>query len=214
MVERLLLQVLCTYVDTESDWENHIPLALYAYRTAIHESTGVSLHNLMFGREPHSAVFQLPVALNQPPISSILAKLQDLVEPNQQQTRKCFMTVKALHRTFNVDDIAWLSVPTAGKLDPRWEGKWKITSLKSPTTVEISDGNQHKIVHINRLQHCLKPMETSRNSLDTVQPWHPPQIEHFINEIPKVRQEIDSHQITIDRTSLRTSLRELGAYVD
>ena len=57
-----------------------------------------------------------------------------------------------------------------------------------PTTVEISDGNRHKIVHINRLQHRLQPMEASRNSLDIIQTWHPPQIEHFINETPEVRR--------------------------
>ena len=52
--------------------------------------------------------------------------------------------------------------------------------MKSPTTVEISDGNRHKVVHINRLQHRLQPMEARHNSHDTLQPWYPPQIEHFI----------------------------------
>ena len=54
---RSLLQLLCVYIDKHSDWEQHLPLALYAYRTAIHSSTGVSPHFLMFGREPHSALF-------------------------------------------------------------------------------------------------------------------------------------------------------------
>ena len=39
---RSLLQLLRTYVDKEYDWEQHLPLALYAYRTAVHTSTGVS----------------------------------------------------------------------------------------------------------------------------------------------------------------------------
>ena len=49
---RSLLQLLRVYIDKHSDWEQHLPLALYAYRTAIHSSTGVSPHMLMFGREP------------------------------------------------------------------------------------------------------------------------------------------------------------------
>ena len=57
-------------------------------------------------------------------------------------------------------------MPTAGKL---WEGKWKIISLKSPTTVKISNGKQHKVVHVNRLQ-----------SPPISQPWSPSEIEHFI----------------------------------
>ena len=45
MVERFncsSFQLLRTYIETESDWEKHLSLALYAYRTAVHASTGVS----------------------------------------------------------------------------------------------------------------------------------------------------------------------------
>ena len=61
MVERFnrsLFQLLHAYVETESDWEKHLSPALYAYRMAVHASTGVSPHILMFGRPPHSPVFQ------------------------------------------------------------------------------------------------------------------------------------------------------------
>ena len=77
MVEKLncsLLQLLHTYVKTESDWEKHLPLALYAYHMAIHASTGVSPHTLMFGRQPQYHTLQcssLPVALIPPPINFI-----------------------------------------------------------------------------------------------------------------------------------------------
>lgn len=54
-----LLQLLCTHTDKQSDWEEHLPLTLYAYRTAIHSSTGVSPHLMMFGREPHSTLFSV-----------------------------------------------------------------------------------------------------------------------------------------------------------
>ena len=46
----------------------------------------------------------------------------------------------------------WLSIPTAGKLDPRWEGKWKVKIMRSPVTMEITDGKRTKVVHVNRLQ--------------------------------------------------------------
>ena len=49
---RSLLQLLHMYIDKECDWEQHLPL--YPYRAAAHSTTGVSLHILMFGREPHS----------------------------------------------------------------------------------------------------------------------------------------------------------------
>ena len=46
MVERFnrsLLQLLCTYVDKESDWERFLPLVLYAYRTTVRSSIYLTL---------------------------------------------------------------------------------------------------------------------------------------------------------------------------
>ena len=87
MVERFnrsLLQLLRTYVDTESDWEKHLLLVLYAYRTATHASTDVSPHILMFGRQPHSAVFEAPCGFEpmsyQFHLRDKLVKLRDFVE--------------------------------------------------------------------------------------------------------------------------------------
>ena len=34
--------------------------------------------------------------------------------------------------SFTVGDPVWLSIPTAGNLDPMWEGEWVIKSVKSP----------------------------------------------------------------------------------
>ena len=53
MVERFnrsLLQLLRCYVQRQNDWEQYLPLVLYAYRTALHSSTGCSPFELMFGR--------------------------------------------------------------------------------------------------------------------------------------------------------------------
>ena len=71
MVERLnrsLLQLLRTYVTHEDDWERHLPLVLYAYRTAPHTSTGVSPFELMFGRQPSPLSSLHPRHLSLPPI--------------------------------------------------------------------------------------------------------------------------------------------------
>ena len=55
MVERFnrsLLQLLRTYVEKQEDWEQHLPLALYAYKTTTHTSTGMSPFQLMYKRHP------------------------------------------------------------------------------------------------------------------------------------------------------------------
>ena len=84
MVERFnrsLLQLLRTYVEKEEEWESHLPLALYAYRTAVHSSAGVSPFMLMYGRESSSGVLVQPSGYNVSDFSTVLqlSHLQDLV---------------------------------------------------------------------------------------------------------------------------------------
>ena len=73
--------------------------------------------------------------------------------------QKKYYNKQSSSRKFGVNDRVWLSIPVAGKLDPRWEGVWKVTSVKSPVTVAISNSKRNKVVHINRLQHRMQPME-------------------------------------------------------
>eukprot|EP00731_Ephydatia_muelleri_P021178 Em0013g905a len=141
MVERLnrsLLQLLRTYAQRQDDWEKHLPLVLYAYRTATHSSTGTSPFQLMYGRQPKSSTFSSFTGYDamqyQETLQAKLAELQDLVEAHIVESAKRHKGAydqKSAERRFKTGDLVWLSIPTAGKLDPRWEGKWKVKMLKS-----------------------------------------------------------------------------------
>ena len=55
IVERFnctLLQLLRNYTEQQEEWERYLPFVLFAYRTAVHTSTGVSPFEMMFGRPP------------------------------------------------------------------------------------------------------------------------------------------------------------------
>ena len=86
MVERFnrsLLQLLRCYTETEDDWEEFLPLVMYAYHTAKHTSTNLSPFELMFGRSPCTVPFQCSHKFDTASYSSYLkAKLltmQDFV---------------------------------------------------------------------------------------------------------------------------------------
>jgi len=87
MVEHLnrsLLQLLRVYIDTQEEWERYLPLVLFAYRTAVHASTGVSPFTLMFTRPPQITDLSIPTAFDsgsyQAQLQAKLAKLRDFVE--------------------------------------------------------------------------------------------------------------------------------------
>lgn len=45
---RSIIQMLHTYCCSKEDWEQWLPLLLYAYRTSVHSSTKLSPFTLMF----------------------------------------------------------------------------------------------------------------------------------------------------------------------
>ena len=75
-----------------------------------------------------------------------MAELKDFVESKLSSAaaeQKRFYDRSSVQRSFKVNDPVWLSIPTAGKLDPKWEGEWKVISIKSPVNVGISNGKQN-----------------------------------------------------------------------
>ena len=183
---RSLLQMLRAYVLHQNDWEQYLPLVLYAYRTAVHTSTGVSPFELMFGRCAHKPSLPSKVAHDvtsyQHQLQAKLSQLMDFVEAHNTQAssrQKQYFDQHTRARSFVVGDPVWLSIPTAGKLDPRWEGEWIMQAVVSPTTYTIHDGYRTKTVHIDRLRPRLQAVTTSQQHASLpLQDWTPPAIEH------------------------------------
>ena len=127
MVERFnrsLLQLLRAYVEKESDWERYLSMALFAYRTAVHSSTGVSPFMLMFGRPPKippvidkAIAFDTGTYFHQLRVK--FSELQDFVHEKLKneafhQQEAYDKTYKARGRKFKIGEAVWLSIPTAG----------------------------------------------------------------------------------------------------
>ena len=186
---RLLLQLLRCYTQQENDWEQYLPLVLYAYCTAPHSATGISPFKLMFGRTPQSSQVQSLTSFDPSSYSaqllSKLRELQELVLTNTKtaaQVQKFYYDKVSINRSFTPQELVWLSIPIAGKLQPRWEGKWKVVEMKGPVTVQITDGRRTKVVHINRLRHRNQPFEAPEYASNYFQRgvWQPVQTEHYI----------------------------------
>ena len=193
MVERFnrsLLQLLRTYVEREADWEQYLSLVLFAYRTAIHASTGALPFLLMFGRQPKINEFNDDRAFDTPAyqchLQAKLADLKDFVDTNLVEaahTQKSLYDCHVAARKFTNGDPVWLSIPTGGKLSPRWEGGWRIQDIKTAVTMKITDGHRSKVVHVNRVRHRyqLHPRESvEHEQCKTTTTWSSPEIEHSV----------------------------------
>ena len=221
MVERFnrsLLQMLRAYVQEEADWERFLPLVLYAYRTAVHSSTGFAPFELMFGRTPQKPVVH-PHTAHDPSsyhdqLQAKLAQLRDFVETYIAESahhQKTSFDRHAQIRTFQVGDSVWLSIPTAGKLDPRWEGKWVVHSIPGPTSYTITDGKRFRTVHVNRLQQRIQPDADDPQS-DVVTDhttWQPPSVEHqVITEEEIVEPHLDAQAQPIGGSRYPSRVRQ------
>ena len=94
MVERFnrtLLNSLAMYTSNhQRDWEDYLLYVLFAYRSAVHESTGVSPTNMMLGRDVRVSVdlvIQLPDDEIPQNLPGYVQHLQDIMEEVHMEVR-------------------------------------------------------------------------------------------------------------------------------
>ena len=160
----------------QRDWDDHIPLLLMSYRSAIHESTKQTPANLMFGRE-----LNLPIDLlyGRPPrekvsnIDDYLSNLQRRME-NVHEFARIRMRVasdkmkkrydaSATRIVFEPDELVWLFNPKRRKgISPKltcdWEGPYVILKRINELLYRIRKSAREKprVVHRNRLWRYLE----------------------------------------------------------
>ena len=178
MMNRSLLTLLRTLVDEGNDWEDHLQLMLFFYRTNCH---GASPYEVLFGSNPPSP--HIPSLREVTPVDTDtyhtslqhkLIKLRELVEAHivrsandQQHSYNCNP-----REALAIGRQLLLQNPTAQKLDPRWTGPWTVTEIKSPLTIAITKGDTIRVVHVNRIHPFLEVNDSDNGQTKTS--WSPP----------------------------------------
>ena len=140
--------------DPEGDWEEHLPAALLALRTARHRHTGFTPHFLLFGRE---AVLPVNLIYGHPPgpqktsqeyadhTFNIQQKAFEIARENLGASieRAKLMYTDLEKRPLQVTDLVWLFTP---KVDPAkskfstfWTGPYEITERHNPVLFTIQN---------------------------------------------------------------------------
>ena len=203
LVERMnrsLLNLLRTFVEKEGDWEQHLQLLLYIYRTTKHASTGLSPHEILFGHNPPS--LHIPnlrtTAILDPNeyshhLQRKLLEIRELVDANivQSAGRQQHFHTSTKPPHLRQGQTVLLNNPTKGKLDPRWTGPWVVQQYENSTTLRLKKGEKEQVVHINRVRPLLE--EDTENT--EVAGWSPPLFHEDSSEASVSEDDADNHSM-------------------
>jgi hypothetical protein len=161
--------------ENQKDWDEHIPLLLMAYRTATHESTGLTPAKVMMGRElrvPLDFLMGIPSKKNYVKKLSYVEKLEESMDIAHSFARKRLrITTDRMKTRYNINATAvtlsvgtpvWLYRPQRKKglspnLSKPWVGPYVILKRINDLVYRIQLSNRSKpvVVHRNRLSEYV-----------------------------------------------------------
>lgn len=174
-----LYNLISTFVDEHTDWDDCLPACLFAYRTSVHESTGETPFFMMHLRDPnwgtdlYDHVTHDPVRWpNADEYKRTLMSIAEDVHKNVRrrndlvrQKRDRNSNKQLLPNLFKEGSLVWLYVPrTDGEISKKfvkpWQGPLRILYFTSPTTVRLRTlGGKvlQQSVNIARLKRYFGP---------------------------------------------------------
>ena len=219
LVERMnrsLLTLLRSYVDREDDWERHLQLLLYVYRTTKHGNTGLSPYEVLFGYIPSPLQLpELPGTVVPDPseyctvLKRKLSELREIVDENivySAEHQQASYGIHSTHPQFRIGQQALLNNPTREKLSPHWTGPWTVLSMKGPNTVKLRMGAASRTVHVNR----VRPLLLEPDEDQSVSPnWTPPLFTY--EELPVQLDSSPTSENPVEQMTTESTEPELWA---
>jgi hypothetical protein len=177
----------------QSDWDEHLVAAEFAYNNSLQASTGYTPFYLNYGRHPHTPMslaiqYSAPRATDTNPAANDfvgrfhdhLSRAKDALHRAQERQRK-YADQRRRHAEFSVGDQVLLSTQyltlrvgegSTPKLNPRYNGPFSITKVLSPVAYQLklpTSMKCHNVFHIS----LLKPTNTETTLIDK-DPQSPP----------------------------------------
>ena len=163
--------MLAMYVDeNRSDWDDHLPYIMMAYRAAVHESTKCTPNLLMLGREiclpidiiagslPDMSTHECPIKYVEW-VKDAMERSFEFAHENLESSfrrQKRNYDVKLKPRQFDKDELVWYWYPPKAKqkLGLGLTGPFKIVRKISEVNYQIESCHNKKmrIVHVDHLK--------------------------------------------------------------
>ena len=171
---RTLQNILSSFVSEHSvDWDEWLAQAVFAYNTSVHESTGISPYEMVFGRPARMPIeVELGVPLRKPNSQSdyIQSVRKALVHSNQlaQRNLAAARSRQAFHydnrskrdwTPYELEQTVWLWRPKHWKFGKRWTGPYKVLARNGVNYRLVSSVGKTLVAHHNLLKPCPIPMD-------------------------------------------------------
>ena len=169
---RTLQEMLAAFVsEHKDDWDTWVSLAVYAYNTSCHESTGFSPYELVFGRSPRTPLeLDLDIPLKHPcsqseysqSVRKVLHSFNHKARANLQQSRQrqqnSQSSVTNKWSPFIPGSSVWLRRPKSWKFGGRWIGPYEVLSRQGVNYRLRSKVGKELVAHHDNLKLCVVPI--------------------------------------------------------
>ena len=178
---RTLQDILSNFVsDHSGDWDQWLDQAVFAYNTSIHESTGFSPYELVFGHPARMPIeIELSVPLQNPSSQSDYSQsLRKAIQNANQIAQKNLEIARSrqsMHynnktlkewQPFDIGQTVWLWRPKSWKFGRKWVGPYQICTRRGVNYNIRSSNGKFLVAHHNQLKACPLPLGQG-------QPFHP-----------------------------------------
>ena len=168
--------------EMQKDWDEQIPYAMMAYRSAVHNTTQETPNMMMLGREvrmPMEALIEKPPDAEDPDTDfawGLRNKLQDAwsrarkVMGENARVQKKNYDRKVFGNPFETGESVWYlnarrKKGECSKLQSRWLGPYIIKDVLSAVTYRIQQGRKKPlVVHYDRLKPCRSEPDTEKQN--------------------------------------------------
>lgn len=167
----------------QTNWDEYVHLAMYAYNTNIHNTTKFMPFQLIFGRDP-----RLPSSIVQSPefkytydnyydnLKHQLNKSFQIARENIDKSKtnsKTHYDAKTKIHEYNIGDLVYLENNAnkkgiSKKLSPNWLGPYKIIEIYKNQNVLLKIKNKNSRVHSNRIKRAHLVSDGSSSSSSRV----------------------------------------------
>lgn len=161
----VLIEFLKQFVNRFTEWDKLVRYAASSYNTSIHEATGCTPYELVFGKQARLPSSEAINDIEEPRTSDTyltqlmtdIHNLQELARENIIASKiksKGYYDRKINPQHFQInDEVLLLNEPKKGKLSNQYSGPYTILDILANGNVKLLVKGKQKIVHSNKLKN-------------------------------------------------------------